>query len=253
MAQRVIASNKDIADQIKKRRNELNLTIEEAALRAGVGTKTWSRYEAGNPIRRDKCKGICKALNWRIFPNDQDKAGEEDITDYTKHMAWSKVLADHYGYMAAKSFSVGSDILLDNVNQDLQELARQPIHTHIGQLQHSFTLYDLPQQFLMQYDYDFMYRFQCGILWLRQRARQGFSMIAHTVLEEIIYYMCIQEAKAYMELEEIEEDMDEYWADWIFDMFDDCDVEMFLFSHEYITEDNIYHFSHWSEKQLFMD
>ena len=47
MAQKKIQGSEDLARQIKSRRNELVLTIEEAASRAGVGTKTWSRYEAG--------------------------------------------------------------------------------------------------------------------------------------------------------------------------------------------------------------
>ena len=47
MAQKAIRSNPKLAEMIKKRRNELHLTIEEAAQRAGVGTKTWCRYEAG--------------------------------------------------------------------------------------------------------------------------------------------------------------------------------------------------------------
>lgn len=64
MAQRTIKGNEILARQIKSRRGELGLTIEEAVSRAGVGTKTWCRYEAGESIRRDKCKGICKALNW---------------------------------------------------------------------------------------------------------------------------------------------------------------------------------------------
>ncbi len=38
------------------------MTIVEAASRAGVGTKTWYRYESGASIRSDKVKGICKAL-----------------------------------------------------------------------------------------------------------------------------------------------------------------------------------------------
>ena len=64
MATKSIQGNTDIAKKIKMRRNELGLTIEEAAKRAGVGTKTWCRYEAGESIRQDKYKGVCKALNW---------------------------------------------------------------------------------------------------------------------------------------------------------------------------------------------
>ena len=40
MAQKIIHGNMTLAEQIKSRRNELGLTIEEAAIRAGVGTKT---------------------------------------------------------------------------------------------------------------------------------------------------------------------------------------------------------------------
>ena len=47
MAQHTIPGNEKMAQMIRKRRIELQLTIEEAASRAGVGTKTWSRYEAG--------------------------------------------------------------------------------------------------------------------------------------------------------------------------------------------------------------
>ena len=57
MAQKTIQGSETLARQIKSRRNELGLTIEESASRAGVGTKTWSRYEAGESIRKDKCKG----------------------------------------------------------------------------------------------------------------------------------------------------------------------------------------------------
>lgn len=63
MTQKTIQGNADLAKQIRLRRSELGLTIEEAASRAGVGTKTWCRYEAGESIRSDKCKGVCKALN----------------------------------------------------------------------------------------------------------------------------------------------------------------------------------------------
>lgn len=43
MTQKTIQGNADLAKQIRLRRSELGLTIEEAASRAGVGTKTWCR------------------------------------------------------------------------------------------------------------------------------------------------------------------------------------------------------------------
>ena len=72
MAMRSIKGNQELAKKIKARRNELGLTIEEAAIRAGVGIKTWSRYEAGESIREDKYKGVCKALNWYSFIENED-------------------------------------------------------------------------------------------------------------------------------------------------------------------------------------
>lgn len=100
MAQKTVQGNNNLATQIKNRRNELGLTIEEAATRAGVGTKTWSRYESGGSIRTDKCKGVCKALNWRILPNqdilDDQNIDNSDIID-KNHEAWSTFLEDEFG------------------------------------------------------------------------------------------------------------------------------------------------------------
>ena len=58
MTMRAIKGSLKLAESIRNKRNELNLTIEEAALKAGVGTKTWSRYESGESIRRDKVRGV---------------------------------------------------------------------------------------------------------------------------------------------------------------------------------------------------
>ena len=88
MAPKTILSNEDLGKKIKVRRNELRLTIEEAASRAGVGVKTWCRYESGGSIRKDKCKGICKALNWRSFPdNAGSEPGKNLIEEYKTALA----------------------------------------------------------------------------------------------------------------------------------------------------------------------
>lgn len=87
MALKSIPVDQELARKIKLRRQELNLTIEEAASRAGVGTKTWCRYEAGGSIRQDKCKGICKALNWRDFSysTNNNKIKASPVEEYKKH------------------------------------------------------------------------------------------------------------------------------------------------------------------------
>ena len=133
MAQKTIRGNEKLARQIKSRRGELGLTIEEAASRAGVGTKTWCRYEAGESIRRDKCKGICKALSWHNLPNQDGEKNENiSIQEYKNHIAWSEFLEIEFGSEAAMSFAVGSDILYDHIKEDMGALSSLPAGTHIG-------------------------------------------------------------------------------------------------------------------------
>ena len=70
--QKTIKGSEQLGKKIKKRREELNLTIEEAASRANVGTKTWYRYESGESIRKEKCRGISKSQKLRVF-QDHDE------------------------------------------------------------------------------------------------------------------------------------------------------------------------------------
>ncbi len=258
MPQKTIKGSEALAQRIKGRRNELGLTIEEAAFRAGVGTKTWCRYEAGESIRQDKCKGICKALNWRDFP--EDTLVEDDMFSpeaYQKHKAWSVFLAENYGFGAAAAFAVGSDMLLDYIEQDLADLATMPVGTHIGQLSASFISAELPPQFLMRYDYDFLYCMKCTLILMRERAGANMDMTAHSVMEELILYLCDQEAKCFLEITNGafdfgEEDDFDWSEDWVFDLLEDMDIVTCLYSDEVLDEEHIYHFSHWNEKLFFV-
>lgn len=259
MAQKSIQGSQQLAKKIRLRRNELNLTIEEAALRAGVGMKTWSRYEAGESIRIDKCQGICKALNWRNFPGSEEGIAKKSLMEeYRNHEAWSQFLAENYGSGAAVSFAVGSDILLDFVEEDLSDLASMSSGSHIGQLSASFICNELPPQFLIKYDYDFVYRMKCTLLQLRWRAKHGMSMIAHSILEELIIYLCSEEAQAFIEIgagadEFIGSEGLDYSGDWVFDMFDGEDIITYLYSNHYLTEDHPFYFTQWGVQQFYMD
>ena len=205
MAQKSISGNSKLAERIRARRNELHLTIEEAAKRAGLGTKTWCRYEAGESIRQDKCKGVCKALNWVKLPNEDKEENVIDLENECKHEAWSKYLEDKFGKIAALSFSIGSDILLDYVNQDLEELSKQP--------------------------------------------KGGHEIIAHSVLEEIILILVEEESEFLIEsYENLELESD--WKEWVYDVLGDADIDMFLYSDEYLSADDSYHFSHWLEQHF---
>lgn len=259
MAQKSIQGSEKLAREIKRRRNALDLTIEKASLLAGIGTKTWSRYEAGESIRKDKCKGICKALNWRSFPDDETGQDEKTLLEeYRDHEAWSQFLADTYGSMAAMAFAAGSDILLDHIEQDLSDLARLPSDAHIGQLRTSFINEALPPQFLMRYDYDFLYRMKCSLLLLRRKAKLGIPMTAHSILEELIIYLCNEEARTLIEVAVgaddniVAKEFDDA-ENWVFDMFDDADIITFLYSDAYLDEDHSFHFSRWNDQQFYMD
>lgn len=257
MNQKIIKGSTKIAETIKARRHELNLTIEEAALKAGVGTKTWCRYEAGGSIRGDKYRGICKALNWFDFPNDTPEDHSEFcLEEYRHHKAWSVYLETEFGAFPALSFSVGSDILLDHLKEDILELSAYPKGSHIGQLNFSWLESDLPQQFLMQYDYDFLYCLQSTVIQLRDIAQAGGTISAHSVIEELALYLIVNESKLFIEseLSTVKTggiDCENDWEDWIFDIFDDMDLITYLYSDYYLSAENAYHFNHWTDRQFF--
>lgn len=251
MAQKSLQGSSSLARQIKERRNSLNMTIEEAALKAGVGTKTWSRYESGESIREDKCKGVCKALGWAKIPNaDEDEDTDLDLEQYMTHEAWSEYLMNFYGEPAAASFAIGSDILLDHIDEDLRELSSMPKNTHIGQIGMSFLADDLPTQFLMEFDYNFLYLLQANVKRLRAMANSGTQIIAHSVFDELTLYLIVEESRLILEEND---SLDDDWDEWIYDLFEDMDLITFLFSGVYLTDTHSYHFAHWMENQFFRD
>lgn len=257
MSGRIIKGSLELGTKIKRRRNELGYTIEEAASKAGVGTKTWSRYESGESIRRDKIINICKVLNWNKLPGQEDNEPKFDIIEYKHNEAWSQALADNLGESAAISFIIGSEILLDNIQQDLDALSCRPKGTHIGELEISWLKDSLPPQFLMQYDYDFLYYFKTILLHYRSQASNKECFIAHTVMEEIVLYIIMEESTFLMEsiiphLQSGEDDDTFYdWNNWPFELFDDVDVVTFLYGDSYLTQDHPYHFQHWKEDQFY--
>lgn len=117
----------ELAAAIRSRREALGLTIDGAARRAGVGTKTWARYEGGSSIRQDKVPGILKALNWRELPtSDYLDCCNALLSIDSSHEAWSKYLEETFGTLTAKAFAYGSDLVFDYARQDLDDLASLP-------------------------------------------------------------------------------------------------------------------------------
>lgn len=256
MAQRTISNSPKLAKAIRSRRIDLGLTIEEAAEKAGVGTKTWSRYEAGEAIRQDKSKGICKALNWFAFPSQEAPDDNKfRLEEYMCHKAYSSFLAEAFGPLAAVSFAIGSDILLHHLEEDLHELSSKPRNTHIGELSCSWLKDSLPPQFLTCYDYEFLYYFRARVLLLRELAHKDKPIIAHSVIDELALYLFMEKSSILMEFFDYTDtefqDGKSTWNDWPFDLFDDSDV-LILYSDIYVPEGHCYHYSQWLRDQFNM-
>ena len=87
---------------------------------------------------------------------------------------------------------------------------------------------------------------------MRRRAKNGLPMTAHSVMEELLIYLCNEEASALIELSGglcVMEDGDVAdFGDWVFDLFGDMDIISSLYSNVYLDSDHPYHFSHWSEQ-----
>lgn len=187
------------------------------------------------------------------MPTDEE---EENLVNWEKERkreTWSKYLEDKFGKVVALSFSIGSEILLDYIKQDLEELSKQPKGTHIGQLDISYLQSRLPQQFFMHYDYDFLYTMKTTLVQIRKRANWGHQIIAHSVLEEILLVLVEEESEFLIESYDNLELDDDYWKEWAYDVLGDADLDMFLYSDEYLTTDDSYHISHWLEKQFYCD
>ncbi len=244
MSQKSIENNKKFGKRIKERRQNLDLTIEQAARLAGVGTKTWSRYEAGEPIRADKYKAVCKVLKWSPVEY-ADNETPMDIDEYRDSPLWSSSLEEQFGPEAAFSFAVGSDLVLDIIEQDLETLASMPHGAHIGMIDISELKDRMPPQFLTLYDYDFLYYMRTCLIRMREVVRVGGSIAAHTVAEELLMLLISESSEFFAELMDIS--LPEGWGDWVFDILGDMDVVTWLYSDMYVDKDNVYHFRHWKE------
>lgn len=259
MSQKSFNKNDSISKSIKKRRVELGLTIEEAANKANVGTKTWSRYESGNPIRQDKLGGVLRALKWASLPSSENNEMDMEsiISEYKNHEFWSDFIASNFGVLPAISFCIGSDILSDYLDADLEELSKMPIESHIGQIDFSILADIMPKEYLMEYDYNFLYKFKRALQNLIRRAVSGNDFIAHKPIEEIILLLVVRESEILMsdienQLSDTKIDELSLWDEWIFDLFDDCDVVTFLFSNLPVSPTGNYEFKNWFEDVFYI-
>lgn len=71
-------------------------------------------------------------------------------------------------------------------------------------------------------------------------------MKIHSVLEEILLYLIMEEAEILMDSMNPTED----WRAWIYDICGDADMEILLYEEQYVTENNIYNFDYWLEERF---
>jgi transcriptional regulator with XRE-family HTH domain len=256
MPPRTRAGSPELGAAIRERRVALGLSIEEAADRADVGTKTWSRYESGAAIREDKVRSVCKALGWSKLPGagGEGEAGEAWLRKIDgNHAAWSSILEKDWGWACAVTFAVGSDWLSDRIAEDLKALAREPRGTHLGQLPASWLDGQLPPQFVPRYDYEFTYAFSAAVATLRQRFAKG-DLVAHTVLEELALYLIFSQAQLLADLDPTFLEMaDNDWRDWLDGILGDLDIELLFSPSSVLPPAHEYHFDHWNERQFYTE
>jgi transcriptional regulator with XRE-family HTH domain len=257
MAPRTRAGNRELGAAIRGRRATLGLSIEEAAAKAGIGAKSWGRYESGAAIREDKVRGVCKALGWSKLPGGQHADKEASAAWLQKidrsHDAWSEALEKDWGRACAVTFAVGSDLLGDQLAEDLTALAREPRGTHLGQLAASWLDGQLPPQFVPRYDYEFIYTLRAAVGTLRERFTAG-NLVAHSVLEELALHLILGQADLLAGIDPELFEAGDDWREWLGDILGDLDIEYLLFNlSRALTPDISYHFDHWMESQFYTD
>ena len=116
----------------------------------------------------------------------------------------------------------------------------------------------MPQQFIMRYDYEFIWAMRQTLIKYRSIAPNTSSMIAHSVIDELVLYLVMEESMDLMEnmkfIFDPDNDEDEYFSrsKWAFDIFDDMDIVTYLYADLFpLAPDSPYHFSNWFKQQFF--
>ena len=147
---------------------------------------------------------------------------------------------------------------MDEINEDLVELSKMPRGSHIGEISSSFISPIMPEQFLVRYDYEFMFAMRQTLIHFRKIAHCSDNLIAHRVIDELVLYLIMEESEGMMEEMEFDFDTDAEedfadWKSWAFDIFDDMDIVSYLYSDlDSLPPDDTYHFDNWFKQQFFI-
>ncbi len=268
-----IANNEYIAKNIRERRQGLNLSIEAASRIANISTKTWCRYEAGEPIRTDKANGVAKALMYPSFEAFLDFIDdipmEETVPESTpasfirnqkNNYYWSKYLETTCGDLETALLTKGINILLSTIEPILLDLREMPIGTHIGQFPNILSQW-LPMQFITRYDYEFIYLLKYKTNYIMERLESGRAFYCRSVMDEIVVYASYLLAKSQLKFKHTDQKLFFVKTDEPATieevLFEDDFISCYLYrdllmnNSYYLEEDHPYHFNNWNKRQFF--
>lgn len=120
--------------------------------------------------------------------------------------------------------------------------------THVGQIDLSLMKALLPKQFLMRYDYDFLYVLLATTLQMRAVAHSGRQIVANSVMEELVLYISVELSEVFMESTGLE--LDDMAEEWVYEVFGDLDIYTCLYTETYLPSDHSYHYNHWMQSQF---
>ncbi len=122
----------------------------------------------------------------------------------------------------------------------------------------------LPGQYLMRYDYDFLFRFRAALISYRNRVACGEDLYAHTVAEELLVRLIrdlsfdsvsdweprrksirVDGGESY--------DPDDLWEDWPENLCDDGDASYCLDDDRYTEPGEMFSFERWFEPQFWVE
>jgi hypothetical protein len=178
-----------------------------------------------------------------------------DFDELREDETWSSFLEEEFGDLSAASFAIGSDLLMDAIKDDMKQLSSMPPKSNLEQLEFSSLSYMLPEQFMKEYDCDFLSELLKTLQYFREEAHKGNEIITRSVIEELTLFLVVEESRVMIDdyidspayNDEYEDDFP--YTEWIYEIFDDMDIITWLYSDMKVDKNNIYHFDHWLEKR----
>lgn len=249
MPPRTTSISKETGEKIRERRCELGYTVEEAAAKAGVSPKTWSRYEAGGSVRVDKLGHVLGTLNWKEMPG-QEVEEECHIRDHVDRnsVQWRAWIAGGLSEDEALALYLAAEELSDELWEALDKLSGMSGDSHIGQVSSyacDHLAYYLPKRYLTRYGYEFLFEMKNRLDALIFGKLANMPEVMHSCFfDDVVWYVLVLRARLYVEMYDLEVDLDP--CDFVEDDFVFEDLET-LFDDAVIPKpDYQWHFDNWS-------